>query len=565
MKKNITLIILLGSVSSIFSQSKEDKSFIDFSGSVGVFYEVYDFSQENYSNFRARFPDNLLRINAQATLNLGKYFSIPIAVNITNQKVLYNLPSLPEENLLDYIQNPANNISINPKFKWAQAFIGTQTPLYSPLSTGDTPIFGAGLELNPGKFLFSANYGISQRAVEPDILLNIPGAYEQKIMAARIGYGKVEGTKFTLNVIKIEDDITSLSVAPINVDPIEGVTVSPYFQFKIGKKFRVRTETAGSIYTSNVNSTAQIDEDFIEDIADFITVNGSSKADFAHNTRLDWLGEKFQMGAEVKYVGPGFLPVGYRFVERDILDYKVNTGMKLFNSKLNLTGSVGLRTNNLRDTKLSSTKRIIANTTAFAQISKKLNVSATYSNFGFNNDANLLNQRIELVNNSFTLSPTYQFTTKNLNHQIGLNLGTSTFDQFDVQSNSFIVTESDNYGLNYNLLFSLIPLNLNFQAIYVDNIMPTGDFKMLNYGFTAGYKLWKNKIAPSLAFNIANIDRSGFTTDVRTSLRFRMRYKVTKKLKFNFTYRFTGYTYGSVRPNAVVDQNRLQFSLQQQF
>ena len=126
--------------------------------------------------------------------NSGKYFSIPFGVNITNQKTSYNLPNVPTENLYDYIQNPRNNIHIDPKYKWFQSHLGSHTPNYSNLTTGDIQIFGVGFEMNPGKFILSANYGKSQIAIEPDALLNIPGAYAQKIYGMRIGYGKIEGT-----------------------------------------------------------------------------------------------------------------------------------------------------------------------------------------------------------------------------------------------------------------------------------------------------------------------------------------------------------------------------------
>lgn len=562
----IFIIVLLTNIKpiKIFSQ-ESDQSLVKISGNIGIFYDIYSFAEDNYSSFRQRLPNNLFRLNMLAQIDIGKNLKIPININVTNQQILYNLPTLPEESALDYIQNPANNLSINPKYKWAKAFIGTQTPLYSPLSTGDIPIFGAGIELNPGKFLFSASYGISQRAVEPILPLNIPGAYEQRIMAMRFGYGKLDGTKFTINIVKIKDDISSLNDVPANIDPIEGLTISPYFEFKIINKLSVRSETAGSVYTKNVNSSALIEKNYVSDFSDYIIINGSSKSDLAHNTRLDWLGEKFQIGGEIKYVGPGFLPVGFRFVERDIFDYKLNTGFKFFNSKVSLLGSYGIRTNNLQDTKLAKTKRVIANSNLFAQITNQFTISASYSNFGFNNDANLLNQRIELVNNSFTLSPSYQFKTKGMNHQIGLNIGVSSFDQYDVLTNSFLATESNNYSVNYNMIFSSIPLNIILQTIYVENDMPNNNFNMLNYGITGSYKFLDKKILPSISLNVANINQIGFTKDIRTNMRFRVIYKITKKLKFNATYRFTGYIYGSSRPNAILNQNRLQLSLQQQF
>lgn len=468
-------------VSKAQDEKKDKKSPVQVTGSLGFYYDYYSYTQENYASFRPRYPENLLRLNAQMSINFGKHFSIPISVNVTNQDVIYNLPSVPEESALDYIQNPANNISINPKYKWAQGFFGTQTPMYTPLTTGDIPIFGVGLEINPGKFILSAAVGKSQRAIEPDILLNIPGAYEQSIITARIGVGKIEGSKFTINVVRVRDHKNSVFANPIGIEPIEGLTISPYAEFKVFKKLNIRTETAGSIFTKDLFNNGVIDEDYITAVEDFITVNASTTADFSHNTRIDWKGDKFQLGGEVQYIGPGFLPVGYRFVERDILDYKVNTGMKLFDNKVNFTGSFGIRTNNLNNTKLSSSERIISNANLFAQVTESFSVNLNYSNFGFKNDANILNQRIELVNNSITVSPSYTFKTEKYMHLITGNVALTSFEQFDVVSNAFAKAENTTYSINYNISFLEKPLSIGLQGIYLENQLPTGDFTMLNY------------------------------------------------------------------------------------
>lgn len=547
------------------AQEDDKKSPVQVTGSLGFYYDYYSYSQENYATFRPRFPENLLRLNAQMSINFGKHFSIPISVNVTNQDVLYNLPSVPEESALDYIQNPANNISINPKYKWAQGFFGTQTPLYSPLTTGDIPIFGVGVEFNPGSFILSATTGKSQRAIEPDATLNIPGAYEQNIIAARIGIGKLEGSKFTLNVVRIQDDVTSVDTAPIGIQPIEGVTLSPYAEFKLFKKLQLRTETAGSVFTSDALNTGTINEDYVTAVEDFITINASSTADFSHNSRIDWKGDKFQLGGEVQYIGPGFLPVGYRFVERDILDYKLNTGMKLFKDKVNLTGTFGIRTNNLNNTKLSSSRRVISNANLFAQITESFNLNVNYSNFGFNNDANVLNQRIELVNNSITISPSYTIKSEKYMHLIAGNVAYNSFEQFDVVNNALAKAENSTYSINYNLSFLKMPLNIGLQGIYLENQLPTGDFNMLNYGFIASYKMLDKKLSPSIGFNIAHVDMPGFTTDLRQNLNLRVGYKLTKKLQCRIQYRYTNFTYGTSRPNAVLNQNRVQFSIQQRF
>ncbi|UMB55434.1 hypothetical protein MKD41_08155 [Lutibacter sp. A64] len=557
-----TLLFIFTS-SFIFSQKKEQK--ITFSGNIGLFFDTYNYSEENYPTFRPKYPENELRLNANATIQIGEYLSIPFGVSISNQKTLYNLPSLPEENLIDFIQNPKNDISINPEYKWLKGYLGSQTPNYSLLTTGDTPLFGIGIDINPGKFIFSTNYGLSQRAIESDALYNIVGAYKQKIIATRIGYGKIDGPKVTLNFVKVKDDVNSVTNTPLYDDPIEGITISPLIEFKIVEKLLFKTETAASIFTSNLNNTFAINDATIESLSDFITINASSKADISHVSSLDWISKKFTIGGEVKYIGPGFIPVGYRNIETDILDYKLRSSFKLFNDKTSINGMFGIRTNNVKNTNLQSTKRGISNINVFSQISDAFSINANYSNFGFNNNEinNLI--RVEMINNSFSLAPSYNFETKTINHQINVNGSLNLFDQYDAVSSAFVATKSKTVSLNYNLMFKEMPLNINVISLFFNNEMPLSTIKMSNYGTTFSYKFFDKKLSPSLGFNLANITRDSFTTDHRFSMRLKAKYKITKKLLFNLSYRLNNYKYGSSKPNAITNEHRMQFALLQNF
>jgi len=559
----ILALIFIISSGCMYSQQKEQQ--VTFNGNIGLFFDTYNYSEENFPTFRPKYPENELRLNANATLQIGEYLSIPFGINISNQKTLYNLPSLPEENLIDFIQNPKNDISINPEYKWIKSYLGSQTPNYSSLSTGDTPIFGIGMDLNPGKFIFSANYGLSQRAIESDAMFNIVGAYKQKIIATRIGYGKIDGPKFTLNFVKVKDDVNSVINTPLYDDPIEGITISPLIELKIKEKLLFKTETAASIFTSNLNNTFTIDDAIIESLSDIISVNASSNADISHVSSIDWISKKFTIGGEVKYIGPGFVPVGYRNIEKDILDYKVRSSFKLFKDKTSINGMFGIRTNNVQNTNLQSTKRVISTINIFSQISEAFSINANYSNFGFNNNEinNII--RVEMINNSFSLSPSYIFETSTINHQINANGSLTIFDQFDAISSAFVATTSKNFSLNYNLMFKEMPLNINLIGLFFNNEMPTSTIKMSNYGTTVSYKFFDKKLSPSLGFNLANITRDNFTTDHRFSMRLKAKYKITKKLQFNASYRLNNYKYGSRKPNAITNEHRMQFALLQNF
>lgn len=540
--------------------------FFQFSGQAGLFYDAYTYSEESYENFRPRYPDHLTRFSAHATLSAGKYFSMPFGIDITNQKNSYHLPNLPEERFIDYVQNPRNNISFNPSYKWAKAFLGTQTPSYSALTTGDIPIFGVGVELDPGSFLFSFNYGKSQIGIAPSPFENIAGAYEQWMTASRIGIGKPEGTKFVLNFVKVSDDVGSIEATASTIQPKEGVTLSPLLQIKLSDQWMFSTEVAGSVLTNDLlGPDIPVENEVISSVENLITVNGTSNADFSNITALEWQADAVGIGGEVRYIGPGFQSVGYRTMERDLIDYNLNTNFRLFDNRFVFTGSTGLRRNNLENTTLETTNRFIANVNLYTQISKVVSVNTSYSNFGFQNNVVFDTLKIEMIQNMFSIAPTFQFDRTEVNHIVNTGASYRFFDEFNMFDGEMISTTSTTYNMNYTLVFKNFPLSLGTMGMLLENETPQTHLDIFNAGINARYRMFDKKLTPSLRLTYSGIKRNEETPDNRTRLNLKTEYKLTPTLDFRMAYTWSNYVYGSSRPDAKTNEHRWQFSLGQRF
>ena len=565
--KNYTYILLLSSLFFTWTAKSQKSKKIKFSGSLGLSYDYYNYSAYNYFGFRPRYEPNIFHLNINARLQMGRYLSIPFGINISNRKVSYNLPNIPNENLVEYVQNPRNNIHIDPSYKWFKAHLGSHTPQYSTLTTGDIQIFGLGFSMNPGKFILAANYGVSQTAIKPDILLNTPGAYKQTMVGVQLGYGKEKGDKFVFNLVKIKDDISSINTSSsVGYDPVEGISVSPLLKIKLFKHLIFKTETAVSLYTSNLKALALPSNNFFpSQLNNYITLNSSSVFDFAHNTSLTWKSKDFLLGGQIKYIGPGYMPIGYRNIEKDIIDYKINTGFKLFRKKLHLKGSIGIRTNNINNTTLVSTKRLLASLNVFGKISKQFSFNASYTNFGFNNNQNLPALRIEMINNSFSFSPSYRFKSRNKQHVISMNLSLNNLDMYNVASLSFITTKTQTFNTNYNVIFKNIPLSLGTNILLLKNKSAVLDMSISNFVINAGYKFYNKKIKPSLSIGYMNIRRLGFSADNRFVTKFKLKYKVNKKLSIKMLYTLTNNDYGTIHPGASVTENKAQISINKKF
>ncbi|MCX6185873.1 MAG: hypothetical protein NTU43_02605, partial [Bacteroidetes bacterium] len=197
---------------NIFAQ--ESKWKWKFSGNMGLYGDFYSMISDTPGAVAARRPGSSGRFMVNTSLSFGD-FSLPMSMMLSPGQSSVVYPNLPPGNLIDYVRNPNNRIGIAPKYKWAQLMLGTQVPMYSELSVGDLPVFGAGLNLSPGKFRFAVFAGTSQLAINEDTAKNIQGIYARNIYSAKIGYGKEDLSHLYLIASMMEDDTSSLRKKPV--------------------------------------------------------------------------------------------------------------------------------------------------------------------------------------------------------------------------------------------------------------------------------------------------------------------------------------------------------------
>ncbi len=537
-----------------------------FDGSLGLFFDTYDYSALNQPQFRPKYPARLGRFSAHATITAGNHFSMPFGIDFSAGQPTYHLPTLPEERFVDYVRNPRNNIHINPQYKWIQAWAGTQTPNFSTLSTGDIPIFGFGLAMTPGKFIFAAHYGTSQLGISPDPTANIAGTYRQNLLASRIGVGTDDGTKFVLNFVHIKDDIFSVDQRPAGLQPREGMVLSPLLQLRLSPALTFSTETAGSVFTRDLLGPAMVnDNDITPYLETLIGINASTNTDFSNISSLDWRSDNVGVGLEVRYLGPGYEAVGYRAMERDLIDYNLRSNIALFQRRVLLNGSAGIRTNNLQSTTAESTNRFIANASLFTQITDQFSINTSFANFGFRNNVLFDTLKVEMIQNMFSISPSYQINSQEITHVINAGVSMQYFDEFNVFEGTFVSTQSQNYTGNYMLVFKNIPLNLGLLGMYLENTTPTTSLTLYNIRLMARYRFFDNRLSPSLNLSYMGIEYAGQTPDARLQLQLKTTYKVTSDMEFQLGYTLSNHTYGSSRPGAITTEHRLQLAVRQRF
>ncbi|HVX52378.1 MAG TPA: hypothetical protein VHB48_19625 [Chitinophagaceae bacterium] len=475
---------------------------LNVSGTMGISYEMYGLDLNPAGNYYTpRRPWNLVRYMFNPTFNFGGV-TLPVNINFTPTQTNFATPpslggygsaGAGKQTLWQFLTNPLNNIGIAPKYKWAQALLGTQYLNYSDFSTGDIGLFGYGFALTPGKFRIKFFNGTSQRPISYDASATPPviGAYQRNNWMAQLGMEEEGKYSLSLNFTKGKDIINSVNPAPTAISgilPQEGFTASFVIKTVIAKDYYFNTEFAHSIYT--LDETQPASSLGAKGLEPFITARTTTKADNAIQASFGRKSKNLDIGFTSKYIGAGFQTAGYPFMQPDRLDYTLNTRISALQNNMNITASAGQRVNNLSSNTLKS-KQFIANINWFVQFSSHFNINANYNNFGFQTSGigGLRN-----VSNDISINPSFNWSTSKM---LNLITVTYTFSKYEEQQNfpPFAITNNTTHTavLTYVPTFFSKQYTMDFTLMYFHNKVP---LVLPNYLVTALYSATGNINVP---------------------------------------------------------------------
>ncbi len=178
-------------VQTVWAQDSS-KTFIEknisISGVAGVYGQLY-----GVSGIPGRLPPSLARLYFQPTVTL------------------FNSLSMSFDFLLSTEGNSArqniNQLGVSPSWGWGSAHLGDFSSMFTPLTFDGVLVRGAGVNLHPGIFRFSAIGGFTQNAVNGGAS---NGAYSRYMYGARIGVGKQQSSYFDLSFLRTRDNPHSL-------------------------------------------------------------------------------------------------------------------------------------------------------------------------------------------------------------------------------------------------------------------------------------------------------------------------------------------------------------------
>ncbi len=312
-----------------------------------------------------------------------------------------------------------NFTGASPYYKWATSHLGYRSMNFSDYTVNGVVFNGIGLELKPGILRFGAFYGVFNPAVEGDTFGGNFGvilpAYKRIGYGAKLGIGS-DKNYFDLIYFRGRDDEKSLKSVPNfkTITPSDNVTFSPRLKFTILKHWVIESDIALSVFTRNVlNDTLKETED-LKTAYKFVRVNTTSYGAVAGHVATGLNYDKWSISLRARQVSSDYQSMGINLLQDDIREYTINPTLRLFKSKLGLSGSYGLYTDNVSGKRLNTTVRKIYNTNINFQPTVRFNSNLSYNNFGTSRTNGLIQ-----MNDSITFSIINESYSANINFMLG--------------------------------------------------------------------------------------------------------------------------------------------------
>lgn len=293
-------------------------------------------------------------LNGSLNLNVYGQINIPVSVNLTNLGADMSYPSLP------------NRLSLHPTYKWATAHIGDVSMTFSPYTLNGHQFTGAGVELVPGKWKFSAMGGRLLRKValseeEPSLIPNY----------ARMGYGlkaEYDAGKYAVGVTYFEawdqkEDDWRIAFDSLGIEPMQNTAIGLNTRLNVVDNLSLSVEYAISLLKRN---------SYASDRNNYHAVNA----------RLNYQLMKNTIGIGYERIDPDYKTLGAYYFNSDYENITLNFARPfLKEDKANVAVSVGLQRDDLDNEKEESTKRYVVSVSLNYAPSESLQTSLSYSTF----------------------------------------------------------------------------------------------------------------------------------------------------------------------------------------
>jgi hypothetical protein len=323
-------------------------------------------------------------------------WDIPFSFNIGSQERRYT--------------QPFNRYGMSPHYKWVKLHAGYRSMKFNPYTLSGLQFLGGGLELEPKGFRFGAFYGRFNKPVAQDTLASISPvtAYERTGYGVKAGVGSPRNF-FDLMLVKVWDDPASIP-EPVGtrIAPMENLAVGASGRISFTRRLFFTFDAGATALTPDRLAPVQVIEEVPAFANDLLTTRLGTKALFAANAGVTYTDRYLTLKVAGKQIDPGYRSLAAVFMQTDVRAVTIEPTLRLWNSKVRLSGSLGKQYDNVRAQKAATSVRTIASARISWNPSRSYGLDLNYANYGIEQQAGLrvVNDtfRVAMANRSIGLS-----------------------------------------------------------------------------------------------------------------------------------------------------------------
>lgn len=481
-----------------------------------------------------------------ANLNFKIYqIDLPFSMIITAKNSTKSYPNLKE--LLNSFKDQAKSklngyarFGISPHYKWMKLHLGHRSMNFSKFTMSNLNFFGAGVELTPASYRFSAMVGRLAKAEPINLSLTTPNlpVYARTAWATKLGVGK-DDASIDFVLFATHDNQNSISIPsnyPKQVSPEANLAIGINMQKLFAKKFRLKLEYANSMLSPNAldaNSSKKSLTNFI------MKKKNSSYTGNAIESSIGYEGKLFNAGVLYSLIESDFKTLGAYFFNKDIMDVQVFTKFGLLKNKLNTNLKFGVQSNNLDHTKATTTRRLIYDI-QLAYALKDFN-----SGFNFTNNSSsisyVLNPQLDSLNavvvtRDVGLNMTYNIPGSGKVKQSISALANIQNVSDDIDRNTIVSTSKLLLG---NLMYTItLPQHWKFslQSNNSTNEIIGTKLTRIGYGLDISKSFFKNKMSLGINSKFYNNKNDQSIKSKNLVNQLMINFAITKSIRLNLQY-----------------------------
>ncbi len=416
--------------------------------------------------------------------DLTGYLSFSPTVAIYGVQMPFNIYLTTSES---QFRQPFNEFGVSPTYKSITAHLGYRSVSYSNYTLSSERWLGVGGDLRLPWLRLSAMYGRLKTAAEEDSATGAPRIYRRNGYGFKIGFGS-DASYVDLNYFHGRDDSTSLPPERVGsiVHPAENTAIGLATRFGLFEgAVTVEGEITGSVYTRDLAAPEIELTDVPEFARSLMHVNSSTRANLAMRAGVGYAGRPFRISLKYERVEPDFQSMGVGYISGDREDITIAPTV-IPMKELRLSGSIGIRRNNLLNTRLTTTNRLITSAGASWQPSADFGVDLRYANYASSSSDGRVRvtdtTRIENVSQTISFTPRYTFGSEEERHTLSLALMRQIYDDRNLLTGTLTNNNSSSAVLSYSTTLGDYGVNASTSWSRAE----TSTYGNTSYSLTAG-------------------------------------------------------------------------------